>query len=114
MTILVVEDDSVLRSRLMQAFETRGLEVRGAGDAQTAAALASATPPQLAVVDVRLPGRSGLELVRELKAIDPPMRIVVLTGNASESVADEAIRSGAMRCLLKPVDADQILAAFEP
>ena len=59
-----------------------------------------------------MPGESGLALVRRLNAIEPTTRIVVLTGYASISTAVEAIKLGATHYLAKPVDADEVVAAF--
>src|SRR5207249_1144671 len=69
--------------------------------------------PEMAVVDLKMPGGSGLELVRDLRAIDEATRIVVLTGYGSIATAIEAVRLGATYYLPKPADADDILAAFE-
>jgi two-component system response regulator RegA len=112
-TQLVVDDDERLRARLVRAFRERGLEVRDAGTAEEALAAARAESPELALVDLRLPGPSGLELVRELKALDATTNVVVLTGYGSIATALESIRAGATTYLTKPVDADQILAAFD-
>ena len=112
-TLLVVDDDEALRTRLVRAFAARGLEARGAANADEAMQLARADSPELAVVDLRMPGSSGLHLVRELLAIDRATRVVVLTGYGSIATALEAIRLGAVHYLTKPADADQILAAFE-
>ena len=111
-TLLLVEDDAVLRERLARALRERGLEVIAAGDLATAQLAARGDPPELAVVDLRLPDGLGLDLVRELKAIDPTTRIVVLTGYGSIATAVEAIKLGAVNYLAKPVDADEILAAL--
>jgi two-component system response regulator RegA len=62
---------------------------------------------------MRLPDQSGLEVVRQLKAIDDSTAIVVLTGYGSIATALEAVRLGAMHYLTKPTDADRILAAFQ-
>src|SRR5438067_1990968 len=67
----------------------------------------------MAVVDLRMPGGSGLELVRDLLSIDPSTQIVVLTGYGSITTAVEAVRLGAKYYLPKPADADEILAAFK-
>jgi two-component system, response regulator RegA len=112
-TILVVEDDDVLRDRLVRAFTERGLEARGAGSGEEAIASARVDSPELALVDLRMPDRSGLDVVRELKSIDAGTGIVVLTGYGSIATALEAIRLGATHYLTKPADADEILAAFD-
>jgi len=112
-TILVVDDDHVFRTRLVRAFADRGLDALGAATAEEAIAAASEDSPELAVVDLRMPDRSGLEVVRELKARDPTTNVVVLTGYGSIATALEAVRLGATHYLTKPADADEILRAFD-
>jgi len=112
-TLLVVDDDDAFRMRLVRAFRDRGFDVAGAASHDEAVASATADSPELALVDLRLPGRSGLDVVQALKAIDLTTRIVVLTGYGSIATAVESMRLGATSYLTKPVDADQILAAFE-
>ena len=111
-SLLVVDDDDVLRERLVRAFRERGYEAVGVPDGDRALALAAADPPELALVDLRMPGRPGLDVVRELLALDPATQVVVLTGYGSIATAVEAIRLGAKHYLTKPADADEILRAF--
>jgi two-component system, response regulator RegA len=112
-SMLIVEDDDVFRRRLAQAFADRGFEVREARDADEALDAARHDTPEFVVVDLRMPGRSGLDVVRELKALDAATSIVVLTGYGSIATALEAVRLGAQHYLTKPADVDAILAAFE-
>ena len=110
--MLLVDDDVVFRQRLAAALASRGIEVRTAGDAAEAMALARAESPEWALVDLRMPGGSGLDLVRELKVLDPATQVVVLTGYGSIATAMEAVRLGARHYLTKPEDVDEILGAF--
>lgn len=112
-TILLVDDDAPFRSRLVRALSDRGLVVTAAGSYDEAMTLARADTPELALVDLRLPGRSGLDVVRGLKELDDTTNVVVLTGYGSIATAVESVRLGATTYLTKPVDADQILAAFD-
>ena|SRR5215472_13634895 len=112
-SILVVDDDEPFRERLVRALRARGFDATGACDYDTAMAAAEADSPELALVDLRLPGRSGLDLVRNLKALDETTNVVVLTGYGSIATAIESVRLGATMYLTKPVDADQIVAAFD-
>ncbi len=112
-TILVVEDDEAFRSLLLDAFDARGFEAQGAADATTAIDMARQDSPEMAVVDLRLPDRFGLDVVAALKQLDASTAIVVLTGYGSIATALEAVRLGALHYLTKPTDADRILAAFE-
>lgn len=111
-SILIVDDDSTFRGRLSRAFAERGFDVRVAADAESAVALATEDSPELAVVDLRMPGRSGLELAQDLLRIDSSTQVVVLTGYGSIATAIEAMRIGATYYLSKPADVDDILAAF--
>lgn len=111
-SLLVVDDDAVFRERLARALAERGYEVRTAANSDEAVALAQADSPEYALVDLRMPGRSGLELTQELRRIDPATKIVVLTGYGSIATAVEAVRLGAVHYLSKPADADDVLAAF--
>jgi two-component system response regulator RegA len=111
-SILLVDDDETFRKRLARAFADRGYDVRTAASYDEAIASAQLDSPQFAVVDLKMPGKSGLELVRELKAVDPTTKVVVLTGYGSIATAVDAVRLGATHYLQKPADADDILAAF--
>jgi len=110
--LLLVDDDDTFRSVLARALARRGFEVRTAADVPDALRLVSESPPSHAVVDLRMPGASGLELVEALRRRSPAARIVVLTGYASIATAVSAMKLGATHYLAKPADADQIVAAF--
>lgn len=112
LSILLVDDDEGFRERLARALRDRGHEVRTAGSPEEALQLAGEDSPECAVVDLRMPGGSGLEVVAELKALDPATAVVVLTGYGSIATAMEAVRRGALHYLPKPVDADELLQAF--
>jgi len=111
-SILIVDDDEVFRNRLARAFVDRGYDVRAAHDYDSAMREAQADSPELAVLDLKMTGKSGLELVQALKEIDPHTKIVVLTGYGSIATAIDAVRLGATYYLSKPADADDIVAAF--
>ncbi len=111
-SLLLVDDEAVFRERLARAFRERGLEVSTAGSHDEALAVATRESPELAVVDLRMPGRGGLELVRALHALDASTRIIVLTGYGSIATAVEAVKLGAFNYLPKPADVDDLLLAF--
>jgi two-component system response regulator RegA len=111
-SLLIVDDDRVFRERLARAFRDRGFDVRTAAGADEAITLAREDPPELAVVDLRMPGRTGLVVLSELLALEPTTKVVMLTGYGSIATAVEAVRLGATNYLAKPADADDVLAAF--
>jgi two-component system response regulator RegA len=111
--LLLVDDDETFRARLARALGARELEVVVADDPAAALEAARRTRPAWAVVDLKMPGGSGLDLVRDLVALDPELRVVVLTGYGSIASAVEALRRGAHHYLSKPADADEIIAALQ-
>jgi len=110
---LIVDDDDRFRDRLAKAIATRGYPVHTAHDAPSALAVVATCPVDRAIVDLRMPGPGGLQLIRELSQRAQPLEIVVLTGYGSIATAVEAMRLGARDYLTKPCHADRILAAFE-
>ncbi len=112
-TLLLVDDDERLRDRLARALTRRGYEVHQAANAAEALAIARQDSPERAIVDLRMDGPSGLELIRDLKEIDPTTAIVMLTGYGSIATAIDAVRLGATYYVQKPATTDEILAAFD-
>ena len=111
-SVLLVDDDPRFRARMARAFEARGYEVHQASDFDEALAVASDESTEFAVVDLRMPGKSGLDVVRALHAVDPSTKIVVLTGYGSIATALDAVRWGATHYLTKPADVDEVIRAF--
>lgn len=112
-TILLVDDDELLRQRMGKALRARGFDVVEAESAADALAALESTAPQKAVLDLRMPGGSGLDLLKEMRRLSPDTQVVMLTGYGSIAGAVEAMRLGAVGYVTKPADADQVVAAFE-
>lgn len=111
-SLLLVDDDADLREVLGRALGRRGFAVSTAGSAEEALPLARQLTPEYAVIDLKMPGASGLDLVEKLIELDAQTRIVVLTGYASVATAVEAIKLGATHYLAKPANADDIVLAL--
>lgn len=111
-SMLLCDDDDVFRTRLARAFSERGYETLMASDFDSAVAAAQRDSPEFAVIDLKMPGRGGLELLKALREIDPSTKVVVLTGYGSIATAIDAVRLGAVNYLAKPADTDDIIAAF--
>jgi two-component system response regulator RegA len=105
--LLLVDDDETFRGRLARALGERKLDVVTADGPATALEAARRHRPAYAVVDLKMPGGSGLDVVRDLVANDPDVRVVVLTGYGSIASAVEALHRGAHHFLTKPADADE-------
>ena len=111
-SLLLVDDDAIFCSVLAHALTRRGFTVHTAQNISTALAYAQLTPPEYAVIDLKMPGETGLRLISQLKQLDPHTRIVMLTGYASITTAIEAIKLGATHYLAKPAEVDEIVAAL--
>ena len=111
--ILVVDDDETFRRHLGRALKRRGLEVHRAADYEEAMVIAGEIPVELAVLDLRMPGEDGLQLLRDLLEERPDLEAIVLTGYGSVATAVDAVRLGAVNYIQKPADADDVLAAFQ-
>jgi two-component system response regulator RegA len=98
--------------RLAPALAARGFDVRVAHSAAQAMALAAQRPPRYAAVALKLPDRSGLQLITGLRSIDSTTRIVVVTGYPSIETAVEAIKLGAVHYLTNTASADRIVKAM--
>lgn len=112
--LLVCDDDPEFRRRLARALRDRGHEVYEAESAKNALEVAAEFSPEGAIIDLRMPGESGLWLLKELKSAAPATRIVVFTGFGSITTALEAVRLGAVNYITKPATIDQVVAAFSP
>jgi two-component system response regulator RegA len=112
-SIILVDDEEHFRRRLARAFANRGYMVFEAADVDAALTSIKENRPDWALVDLKMPGKSGLDLIREAKEFLPLLKIVVLTGYGSIATATEAVKLGAHYYLPKPADVDDILNAFE-
>lgn len=108
-----MDDDLTFRKRLVKALSSRGYETYDAGSVAEGLEVGRRVRPERAIVDLRMPGESGLHLVSSLVESDPDVEVIVLTGYGSIATAVDAMRRGAIDYLQKPCDAEQILSTFE-
>ena len=106
---LLVDDDTLYLSVLKRSLERRGHIIQTATSATQAIALVNTHKPDYALVDLKLAEHSGLDLIAPLRAAQPSMRIVLVTGYASVATAVEAIKRGADHYLAKPTTIEAIL-----
>lgn len=111
-SLLVLDDDAPLRTRLGRALEQRGFQTILVGSVSEALTVVRAAPPAYAVLDLRLEDGSGLAVVETLRTARPDARIVMLTGYGNIATAVAAVKSGAIDYLSKPADADDVARAL--
>jgi two-component system OmpR family response regulator len=109
--ILIVDDEDTLRHFLKLTLEDEGYRVSEAADGQAALDLLENDTFDLALVDLRMAGVDGLEVMRLFRQQSPETQIIILTGYASVPSAVEALRHGAHDYLTKPFDTAELLAS---
>ncbi len=100
--LLIVDDDEELRGTIVQRFRRQGLTVTEAGSGEEAAALAAQNRYDVALLDLHLPGITGIELLAQLKDAQPELEALLLTAHGSIETAIQAMRQGAYDYLTKP------------
>ena len=111
-SLLIVDDDDPFRDRLSRALGKKGFQPKGAKSVEIAQQLIKTFSPKFAVVDLRLEGGNGLDIVKEIKNLKKDSRIIMLTGYGNLPTAVAAIKAGALDYMAKPVDADDVEAAL--
>lgn len=102
--ILVVDDDAAIRDLLFNILAGEGYEVETADCGEVALRTFREDPCNVVVLDVRMPGMSGFEVLRRLKQEDPSVLVVMITGYATEEKAGEAMKEGAQAIFHKPLN----------
>ena len=108
--ILIVDDDTQLRQSFDKLLTEEGHSVRAASTGEAALAMVQESVPDLAVMDVRLPGMNGLETFRAMRELEPKLPVIVMTAFGTTEVAIEATKLGAFEYVLKPFEIPDILA----
>ena len=107
--ILLVDDDDLFRNRLAKALTRRGYTISTASSYAGGVEIIATQKPDYAIVDLKMVGKSGLEVIRTGIRHHPHIRIVVLTGYGSIATATEAIKLGAVGYLTKPAEVEDII-----
>jgi two-component system response regulator HydG len=108
-SILIVDDDIVVRDSLGKWFESEGFRVSIAPGASAALEMLANRRFDLALVDIKMPGVDGIELQVKLREIDPSMPVIIMTGFASVETAVRALKNGAYDYITKPFDPDELV-----
>jgi DNA-binding NtrC family response regulator len=110
---LVIDDDATVRETLVEYFDTFGWTARGAGTATAGRQMVAEHAPDVVLLDLRLPDADGLRALDALRADDPELAVIVLTGFADVRTAVQAMKHGAADLLEKPVDLEVLTQAVQ-
>jgi DNA-binding response OmpR family regulator len=112
-TILIVDDDAPTRATLQDLLEHDGFHAMGVPDGFVAARVIRQKTIDLVFLDVDMPGKSGIEVLREIRIINEMLPVVMLTGTSDTDIFQWALEAGAFSMLPKPVDIEQIRVTLQ-
>ena len=112
-TVLIVDDQQLLRAWLSRLLEYHSYKTIQAGNGQEAISQYRQHRPDVVLLDIGLPEKNGLDVLREIRQTDPNARVVMLTARSEKSTLIEAIKAGAKDFVIKPFRQERILLALE-
>ena len=111
--ILIVDDDTAMREMLVSLFRDRGYSVHEASSASAALEAAADQSFDVVLSDIRMAGKTGIEMVGELRQLRPETPVVLMTAFGSIDSAVESMRAGAFDYITKPFEPDAVLLTLE-
>jgi DNA-binding response OmpR family regulator len=111
-TVLLVDDEKEFASTLAERLTLRGLDVHTANSGDDALHMLSNDPADVVVLDLMMPGMSGLKVLERLRADYPNVRVILLTGMGSVADGVKGMQMGAFDYLMKPVEIDGLIQAI--
>ncbi|RJP47093.1 MAG: response regulator [Desulfobacteraceae bacterium] len=111
--LLIVDDEESIRNLLKRILEKEGYHCIPAADAEEASIFLAEHPVDLVISDIQMPGRSGIQLLEEIRREHPTIGTIIITGNRDKEIADMAISIGAYGYLLKPFQKDQVVVSVK-
>jgi DNA-binding response OmpR family regulator len=109
--VLVVDDEALIVEILTDFLSAQGYEVVGAHGAADAFTMMEVSPPDVLLLDITLPLVDGMTVLRRVRALYPDLRVIMVTANADEEVARDALRRGAFDYVVKPFDFEYLARA---
>jgi len=107
-TVLIVDDEPIVRESLRDWLKDAGYQVTTAESGEEALELIEKQDFSVMVVDVRLPGKTGIKVLKEIKVLKPQIKSIVITAYPSAELAAEAMKLGAVDYLIKPIAPDDL------
>ena len=107
--VLLVDDETEFASALAERLRLRSYNARAVFHPEDAIAAIQSDPPDVVLLDFRMPGMDGIEVLKTIKKIDPAIEVIMLTGHGDVSSLEEAMRNGAHEYIMKPLDIGELI-----
>ena len=111
--ILVIDDEAAIRDSLRMILEYEDYQFLGAASGQEALDLVQRERPDVVLLDIKMPGMDGMEVLRKLRAFDEGLPVVMISGHGTTATAVEAIRLGAIDFLDKPLSSERVIVTLQ-
>ncbi len=111
--ILVIDDEAAIRDSLRMILEYENYEFAGAASGQEGLNAVQRDRPDLVLLDIKMPGMDGMEVLRKLRGLDETLPVVMISGHGTTATAVEAIRSGAIDFLDKPLSSERVIVTLQ-
>jgi DNA-binding response OmpR family regulator len=108
--ILLVDDEEDFIATLAERLEMRGMQTETANSGEEALRMLNENPPEIVVMDVMMPGMSGLECLRRMRQSQPGLPVILLTGIGSTVEGVQGLELGAVNYLMKPLQIEELIA----
>jgi DNA-binding NtrC family response regulator len=111
--VLLVDDEVEFASALAERLQMRDYDVKTASNGLEAMALFHGSPPDIVILDLRIPGMDGLEILKNIKIFDPTIEVLILTGHGDVESVAEGMKNGAFEYIMKPIDIGELTSKID-
>jgi len=111
--VLIVDDEMEFASTLVERLQIRGYNAKSVHCAEDAIALSRTDPPDVMLLDLRMPGMSGIKALQTIKQFNPSIEVIMLTGLGPSQESAEGMKSGAFDYIMKPVDIESLVEKID-
>ncbi len=107
--VLIVDDEEELIETLVERLDIRDIAAVGVHSGRKAIETLESETFDVVILDVKLPGENGVEIMKNIKKIKPNLPVILLTGHMSKEVSDEGLKAGAIDYIIKPINIDKLI-----
>jgi DNA-binding NtrC family response regulator len=111
--VILVDDEIEFASALAERLQLRSYDVKTANNALEALGLIYKYPPDVVILDLKIPGMDGIDTLKTIKKFNPAIEVIMLTGHGDMKSVEEGMKNGAFEYIMKPVDIGELTAKID-